>query len=92
MGYVKLSDDKTFSKVYPSWIIAYCVDTDSFFCTDQRYFFWEHNKEFPKESDAVQYFRNHISEFRKVRDKIAQSYGGIKKDDPIFLENTKEKW
>ncbi len=81
-----------FSTEHATWIIAYCIDTDSFFCTNQRYFFWEHDKEFKSEKEAIYYFKNHIDEFVIVRNKMAETCGGIRKDEMIFLENTKERW
>ena len=44
MGYQEIKEN--FSTEHATWIIAYCIDADSFFCTNQRYFFWEHDKEF----------------------------------------------
>lgn len=85
-------NSKSFSNEYSTWIIAYCPDGDSFFCTNQRCFFWEYDKEFPSEHDAVEYFRNHVEEFKEVRRKIAEECGGIRKNGDVFLENTKEKW
>ena len=59
--YKKLKDNESFSDIYATWIIAYCLDTDSFFATNQRHFFWEYNDEFQCENDAVNYFRNHTN-------------------------------
>lgn len=92
MSYVELPEEQSFDKTYPSWIIAYCLDTDSFFCTNQRWFFWQYDDEFRCENDAINYFKNHIEKFRQVRYKIATECGGIRKDGCVFLENTKEKF
>ncbi len=90
MGYQEMKED--FSTEHATWIIAYCIDTDSFFCTNQRYFFWEHDKKFESEQDAIQYFKNNLDEFITARNEIAENCGGIRKDGMIFLENTKERW
>ena len=34
--YKKLKDNESFSDTYATWIIAYCLDTDSFFATTQK--------------------------------------------------------
>lgn len=81
-----------FSKEYPTWIIAYCIDTDSFFCTNQRCFWWEYDDEFQCENNAISYFRNHYDKFKKIRKEFAEQCGGISKDGCVFLENTKERW
>lgn len=90
MSYVEVKE--SFSKEYPTWIIGYCIDTDSFFCTNQRCFFWEHDKEFESEELGVQYFKEHLEEFVTARNEIAETCGGIRKNGMIFLENTKERW
>ena len=90
--YRELNSNEKFSDKYPTWIIAYCVDTDSFFVTNQRHFFWEYNDEFQCENDAVNYFRNHLDEFRTVRKEILSRCGGHSIDNDLYLENTKESF
>lgn len=90
--YQELNSNEKFSDKYPTWIIAYCVDTDSFFVTNQRHFFWEYNDEFQCENDAVNYFRNHLDEFRNVRKEILSRCGGHSIDNDLYLENTKESF
>lgn len=36
--YKELNKDENFSKPYPTWIIAYCLDTNSFFCNKSETF------------------------------------------------------
>lgn len=90
--YKELGENENFSDVFPTWIIAYCPDTDSFFATNQRHFFWEYNDEFQCENDAVNYFRNHTNEFWNVRKDILSTTGGWSIDRDLFLENTKENF
>ena len=37
--YQELKGNENFSDKYAMWIITYCLDTDSFFATNQRHFF-----------------------------------------------------
>ena len=90
--YKELDKNETFSDTYATWIIAYCLDTDSFFATNQRHFFWEYNDEFQCENDAVNYFRNHTKEFWNARKEILNHSGGWRVDRDLFLENTKERF
>lgn len=90
--YRSLKDNESFSDTYATWIIAYCLDTDSFFVTNQRCFYWEHNSEFQNEDDAINYFREHLDEFRNVRTDIISHSGGWSVNGPLFLENTKESF
>ena len=88
--YKKLKDNESFSDTYATWIIAYCLDTDSFFATSQRHFYWEYNDEFQCENDAIKYFRNNLNEFWNARKDILSHAGGWSIDRDLFLENRKE--
>lgn len=90
--YRELKGNENFSDKYTTWIIAYCLDTDSFFATNQRHFFWEYDDEFQCENDAINYFRNHLNEFRNARKEILSNCGGWSIDKDLFLENTKESF
>ena len=56
MSYVSIPEGYEFSTEFPTWVIAYCVDTNSWFCTNQRFFYYEYPDEFQCENDAVHYF------------------------------------
>ena len=90
--YKELSKDEDFSKSYSTWVIAYCVDINSFFVTNQRHFFWEYDNEFSCESDAIEYFKTHLDEFRKIRNEILTSTGGWSVNSDLYLENTQESF
>ena len=90
--YKELSKDENFSKSYQTWIIAYCLDSNSFFATNKRYFFWEHEREFESEDDAINYFREHLEEFHEIRNEILSSTGGWNKNSDLYLENTRESF
>ena len=73
-----------------TWIIAFCPDTDSFFATNQRAYFWEYEKEFESEESAISYFENHIGFFIRIDNEIMNEF--IHKTvDCVWLENT-NKW
>ena len=90
--YKKLSKDEEFSKTYPTWIIAYCLDTNSFFATNQRHFFWEYDNEFLCENDAISYFKTHLDEFWKIRNEILNLTGGWNTNSDLYLETTTESF
>ena len=73
-----------FNTKYPTWIIAFCPDTNSFFVTNQRHFFWESEKEFSSENDGINYFERNISCFIDIANKIIYT-------EKVWLENT-SKW
>ena len=77
---------------HDTWIIAFCPDTDSFFVTNQRAFFWEFDKEFESEEIAVNYFEHQVQYFVDLEEKImSDMVYGWKQLDKVFLENT-NKW
>lgn len=86
MAYVTVPDGYDFTTEFPSWIIAYCPDTNSWLCTNQRFFYYEYPEEFQCENDAATYFRNHIGDFIKLNNEMHP-----RKVDSVFLENT-NKW
>ena len=90
--YSELSRNENFSKSYSTWIIAYCPDTNSFFVTNQRYFFWEYDNEFSCENDAISYFKTHLDEFGEMRNEILNSTGGWNKNSNLSLDNTRESF
>ena len=48
MTYVEIQKEYDFTTEFPTWIIAYCVDTDSWFCTNQRFFYYEYPEDWKK--------------------------------------------
>ena len=79
-----LEIDEPFNTKYPTWIIAFCPDTNSFFVTNERHFFWESEEEFDSEEAGINYFENHIQRFLTVAN--LRDY-----TERIWLENT-QKW
>ena len=75
---------------HDTWIIAFCPDTDSFFVTNQRAFFWQYEKEFESEESAISYFENHIEFFLEIDNEIMNKFIG-RTVDCVLLENT-NKW
>lgn len=81
-----------YSEVFKTWIIAYCPDTNSFFVTNKRFFFWSYNSEFESEDEAINFFKNHLDEFIEVRNNILKNTGGWNINSDIYLENTEESF
>lgn len=87
MAYVTVPEGYDFTTEFPTWIIAYCPDTDSWFCINQRFFYYEYPDEFQCENDAIYYFRNNIPEFIKLNNEMHP-----KKTNSVFLENTMKEY
>lgn len=82
VGHIKI--EESFDTKYPTWIIAFCPDINSFFVTNERHFFWESEEEFDSEEAGINYFENHIKRFLTVAN--LRDY-----TERIWLENT-QKW
>ena len=82
MGYAEAAEP--FNVKHKTWIIAFCPDTNSFFVTNERNFFWESEEEFDSEEAGINYFENHIQRFLTVAN--LRDY-----TERVWLENT-SKW
>ena len=87
MTYVEIQKEYDFTTEFPTWIIAYCVDTDSWFCTNQRFFYYEYPEEFQCENDAINYFENNVSEFVNLNNEMHP-----RTTNKAFLENTMKEY
>lgn len=76
-----------FSTEFPTWILAYCVDTNSWFCTNKRFFYYEYPVEFESEEEGISYFKNHITEFFELSREMYP-----KRTNNTFFENTMEEF
>jgi hypothetical protein len=61
--YKSLPDGCDFSTVFPTYIIAYCPDSCTWFATNNRFFWYEYEKEFENEEAAVQFFKENAKLF-----------------------------
>lgn len=77
-----------FNTKYPTWIIAFCPDTASFFVTNQRHFFWQSYEDFNSKESAINYFENHIQYFVDIQNKLIPTTCNVNK---VWLDNM-SKW
>lgn len=54
------------NKKYDTWVIAFCPDTNEFFTSNQRGFFYTHDRLFQSEEDAIVYFNRYFTVFKKI--------------------------
>ena len=78
---------------HDTWIIAFCPNTDSFFVTNERAFYWEFEEEFESEEAGIYFFEHQIQYFIDVEEKLMSNMfiTGWWTVEKIFLENT-NKW
>lgn len=75
--------EELFDTKYPTWIVAFYPDTNSFFVTNERHF-WESEEEFDSEEAGIYYFEHQTQRFMNVANQMVHT-------ERIWLENT-QKW
>ena len=63
MAYAAVPDGYDFSTQFSTYIIAFCPDLCCWFVTNQRFFYFEYEKEFETEQEGIEYFRRNLSIF-----------------------------
>lgn len=88
-GYVSVPDGMDFSTEFDTYILAFCPDSDSWFATNKRFFYYEYPKDFASEEMAIRYFKDNAKDFYDIEMKI-----GVYKPSftvgAIHLDNTRE--
>lgn len=89
MAYLSIPDGYNFDSVFDTYILGFCPDTDSWFATNRRFFYYEYPKEFPDEKSAIDFFKGNPKIFldlEKEMDVYRPSFynGGVR------LDNTEE--
>ena len=82
--HIKLEDNQSFSDTFPTYIIAYCPDVNTWFVTNQRYFYYEYEDEFATHKDGVEFFKNNIKIFTDIQNEIIAGCGGYKSTEPFL--------
>lgn len=89
MTYEALPNGIDFSTEFPTYILAFCPDTDSWFATNQRFFYYEYPMDFPNEKAAIDYFKMNPDVFLKIEENM-EVYRPSFYSGGVWLENTKE--
>ncbi len=95
MADLTVSDGYSFDSVFETYILAFCPDTDSWFATNQRFFYYEYPKDFPDEKAAIDFFQRNPKIFldlEKEMDVYRPSFfkGGVCLDNTDELVMIKE--
>lgn len=70
--YKEVPNEYDFNHKFDTWIIAFCPDTLDWFVTNERFFFYEDNKKFNSEQEAIDYFIDNAREFYKIEEQIIE--------------------
>ena len=87
--YKDVPEEYDFCSEFDTWILAFCLDSDSWFATNRRFFFYEYPMEFPNEKAAIDYFKRNPNEFLNLENNIGV-YRPCFNKSGVWLDNTKE--
>lgn len=89
IGYVEVPKEYDFSTEFPTWIIAFCPDSNSWFVPNERFFFYEYDKEFETEEEGIKFFKDNPKIFydEEIRMKICKPSFY---ENGVWLDNTRE--
>ena len=89
VNYVSIPDD--ICKKFGSYIIAYTPEIDSWFVTDERYFYYEYESEFETEQDAIDYFEKYPFVFLQISKQLLPRFS-FKYDKFVHLLNNNKDY
>lgn len=87
--YKKVPREYELNHKFDTWILAFCPDTLDWFATNERFFFYEYNKEFNSEQEAIDYFLDNALEFYEIEGKIMKIPEFAQ--DKLWLSNLERK-
>lgn len=80
--YEQIPDGYDYNTKFDTYILAFCPDTESWFATNERFFFYEYQQEFTTEEDAIDFFKRNPQIFLELEEKQL-----MKNQRPSFLKN-----
>ena len=87
--YKDVPKEYDFCSEFDTWILAFCPESDSWFATNRRFFFYEYPMEFPNEKAAISYFKCNPNVFLNLENNTS-IYRPCFTTDGVWLDNTKE--
>ena len=88
--YKSIPDGFDLSTKFPTYILAFSPDSDSWFATNNRFFFYEYPAEFNTEQEAIDYFKSNVNEFFELNVQIMFDQRPGFNSGGVYLEN--ESW
>ena len=85
--YKSIPDGYDLNTKFPTYILAFCPDSDSWFATNNRFFFYEYPAEFNSEQEAIAYFKSNINEFFELNVRIMGNQRPSFNNGGVYLEN-----
>lgn len=87
--YEMVPEEYNFDTKFQTYIIAFCPDTDSWFVTNERFFYYEYEKEFETEEDGIKFFKENPKLFYDEEIKMNINKPSFCRNG-VWIDNTKE--
>ena len=87
--YITVPEEYGFNTKFETYIIAFCPDLDSWFVTNERFFYYEYEKEFETEEEGVQFFKANPKLFYDEEIRMGVYKPSFYKNG-VWLDNTRE--
>lgn len=86
MSYSEIPKEYNFDSKFDTYILAFCPDTDSWFATNERFFYYEYPMDFPNEAAAIEYFKRNPKAFLEL-ERTMEVYRPKFNNGGVYLEN-----
>lgn len=86
---VSIPEEFNFSTKFETYIIAFCPDIDSWFVTNERFFYYEYEKEFETEEEGIKFFKENPKLFYDEEIRMGFYKHSFYRNG-VWLDNTKE--
>lgn len=87
--YLELPKGCNFDTKFSAYIIAFCPDTDSWFVTNERFFYYEYEKEFETEESGIEYFKKNPKIFYDEEIRMRVNRPSFR-ENGVWLDNVNE--
>lgn len=88
-NYVSVPEGYDFSTKFETYVIAFCPDLDSWFVTNERFFYYEYEKEFKTEEEGIKFFKDNPKIFYDEEIRMNVYKPSFYKNG-VWLDNTRE--
>lgn len=78
MSYRSVPEGMNFSTEFPTYIIAYCPDTNGIFVTNERFFWAEYDKEFQTEEEGINYVKSNANKILEWKNQFPRMFDDLK--------------
>lgn len=87
MGYNEIPKEYDFDTEFTTYVIAYCIDSNTWFVTNQRFWYFQFDNEFETEEEGIKFFESNLPMISKQQEELC-----FWRDRSIYLENINKSY